>query len=98
MLYTTPGAIFHKLHHGNRIYLRYIPSSWQQESNISHCCGNIAGYIPIIFHFWAIACMTSSLYYIKFSKCIYNLTSEYSFNCRFNNFFDLSDLTYASFT
>ena len=55
----------------------------------------MAGYIPIIFHLWAIACMTSSLYYIQFNKCIYNLTSEYSFNCGFKFFFDLPDVTYT---
>ena len=65
----------------------YIPSSWQQESHMSHCCGNMPGYISGTFHFWSIACMTSSLYYIQFNKCICNLTSEYSFNCGFKIFF-----------
>ena len=55
-------------------------------SSMSHCCGNIPGYISGAFHFWSIACMTSSLYYIQFNKCICNLTSEYSFNCGFKNF------------
>ena len=75
--------------------VRYIPSSWQQDSDISHCCGNMAGYIVIIFHFWAIACMTSSLYYTRFTKCIYNLTSECSFNCWFKIFLYLFDVTYT---
>ena len=70
----------------------YILSSWQPESDISHCCGNMAA---IIFHFWAIACMTSSLYYIEFNKCINNPASKYSFNCGFKNFCDLSDMTYT---
>ena len=39
--------------------------------------------------------MTSSLYYIQFNKCICNLTSEYSFNCGFKIFFDLSDVVYT---
>ena len=39
--------------------------------------------------------MTSSLYYIQFNKCICNLTSEYSFNCGFKIFFDLSDEVYT---
>ena len=53
------------------------------------------GYISGTFHFWSIACMTSSLYYIQFNKCICNLTSEYSFNCGFKIFFDLSDEVYT---
>ena len=73
-------------HHGNRIYSRYILSSWQWESDISHCCGNMPGYISVTFHIWSIACMTSSLYYIQFNKCICNLASEYSFNCGFKFF------------
>ena len=79
--------------HGNGIYSKYIPSSWQryipsswQRGLMSHCCGNMSGYISGTFHFWSIACMTSSLYYIQFNKCICNLTSEYSFNCGFNFF------------
>ena len=72
--------------HGNRIYLRYIPSSWQWGSHMFQCCGNMPGYISGGFHFWSIACMTSSLYYMQFNKCICNLTSEYSFNCGFNFF------------
>ena len=59
--------------------VRYILSSWQRESYMSHCCGNMPGYISGPFHFWSIACMTSSLYYIQFNKCICNLTSEYFF-------------------
>ena len=39
--------------------------------------------------------MTSSLYYTQFNKCICNLTSEYSFNCGFKIFFDLSDVVYT---
>ena len=66
--------------------------SWQRESDISHGCGNKAGYIVIIFHVWAIACMTSSLYYIRFT---YNLTSEYRFNCGIKKFLHLSDVTYT---
>ena len=31
----------------------------------------------------------------EFNKCICNLTSEYSFNCGFKFFFDLSDLVYT---
>ena len=31
----------------------------------------------------------------KFNKCICNLTSEYSFNCGFKIFFDLSDVVYT---
>ena len=58
------------------IDVRYILSAWQwdifeifslsslRESDISHCCDNMAGYTPIIFHFWALACMTSSLCYM----------------------------------
>ena len=61
--------------------IRYIPSSLQQGSHMSHCCGNMPGYISGAFHFWSLACMTSSLYYMQFNKCICNLTSEYSFNC-----------------
>ena len=87
--------------HGNesQIYsvvmaTEYIPSSWQQGSHMSHCCGNMPGNISGAFHFWSIACMTSSLYYMQFNKCICNLTSEYSFNCGFN-FFDLSDVVYT---
>ena len=80
--------------HGNGIYLKYIPSSWQRGL-MSHCCGNMPGYISGTFHFWSIACMTSSLYYIQFNKCICNLTSEYSFNCGFKFFFDLSDEVYT---
>ena len=64
-------------------------------SHMSHCCGNMPGYISGVFHFWSIACMTSSLYYIQFNKCICNLTSEYSFNCGFKFFFDLSDVVYT---
>ena len=41
------------------------------------------GYISGAFHFWSIACMTSSRYYMQFNKCICNLTSDYSFNCGF---------------
>ena len=70
-----------------REYLRYIPLSWQRGSHMSHCCGNMPGYISGTFHFWSIACMTSSQYYIQFNKCICNLTSEYSFNCLFKIFF-----------
>ena len=81
--------------HGNGIYLRYIPPSWQRGSHVPHCCGNMPGYISGAFHFWSIACMTSSLYYIQFNKCICNLTSEYSFNCGFKNFLDLSDVVYT---
>ena len=66
--------------------VRYIPLSWQRGSHMSHCCGNMPGYISGAFHFWSIACMTSSLYYLQFNKCICNLTSEYSFNCRFKFF------------
>ena len=51
---------------------------------MSHCCGNMPGYILGAFHFWSIACMT-----------ICKLTSEYSFNCEFKNFFDLSDAVYT---
>ena len=64
-------------------------------SHVSHCCGNMPGYISGTFNFWLIACMTSSLYYIQFNKCICNLTSEYSFNCGFKIFFDLSDMVYT---
>ena len=39
--------------------------------------------------------MTSSLYYIQFNKCIYNLASEYNFNSGLKIFFDLSDETYT---
>ena len=88
--------------HGNGIYSKYIPSSWQryipsswQRGLMSHCCGNMPGYISGTFHFWSIACMTSSLYCIQFNKCICNLTSEYSFNCGFKIFFDLSDEVYT---
>ena len=62
---------------------------------MSHCCGNMPGYISGTFHFWSIACMTSSLYYVQFNKCICNLTSEYYFNCGFKFFFDLSDVVYT---
>ena len=55
--------------------------SWQRGFHMSHCCGNMPGYISGAFHFWSIACITSSLYHIQFNKCICNLTSEYSFNC-----------------
>ena len=75
--------------------VRYILSSWHRESHMSHCCDNMPGYISGTFHFWSIACITSSLYYIQFSKCICNLTSEYSFNCGFKIFFDLSDVVYT---
>ena len=61
---------------------------------MSHCCGNMPGYISGTLHFWSIACMIMSLYYIQFNKCICNLTSEYSFNCEFKIFFDLSDMVY----
>ena len=54
----------------------------------------MAGDISGTFHFWSIAWMTSSLYYIQFNKCICNLTGEYSFNCGFI-FFDLSDEAYT---
>ena len=74
--------------------VRYIPSSWQRESHISHCCGNMPKYISGTFHFWSIACMTSSLYYIQFNKCICNLASECSFNYGFKFLFDLSDVVY----
>ena len=47
------------------------------------------GYILGAFHFWSIACMTSSLYYMQFNKSIRNLTSEYSFNCGFKIFFNV---------
>ena len=70
-------------------------SSWQRESHVSHCCGNMPGYISGTFHFWSIACMTSSLYYMQFNKCICNLTSEYSFNCGFKFFLNLSDVVYT---
>ena len=60
---------------------------------MSHCPGNMPRYISGTFHFWS--CMTSSLYYIQFNKCICNLTSEYSFNCGFTIFFDLSDVVYT---
>ena len=62
---------------------------------MSHCCGNMPGYISGAFHFWSIACMTSSLQYMQFNKCICNLTSEYSFNCGLKFFFDLSDVVYT---
>ena len=39
--------------------------------------------------------MTSSLYFIQFNKCIYNLASDYTFNCGFKIFFDLSDEVYT---
>ena len=55
-------------------------------SDISHCCGNMPGYISGIFHFWSIVSMTSFLWYIQFNKCICNLANEYSFNCGFNFF------------
>ena len=72
-----------------------FPSSWQRGSHMSHCCGNIPGYISGSFHFWSIACMTSCLYFIQFNKCICNLTSGYSFNCRLKIFFDLSGVVYT---
>ena len=43
--------------------------------------------------FWSIACMTSSLYYMQFNKCICNLTSELIVGLKF--FFDLSDVVYT---
>ena len=84
---------------GNQIYpvvmaTGYIRDISRRHGNGGHCCGNMPGYISGIFHFWSIACMTSSLYYIQFNKCICNLTSEYSFNCGFKIFFDLSDVVY----
>jgi len=79
--------------YGNGIYSRYILSSWQRMYDISSCHGNITEYISIMFHFWAVACITSSLYYMQFNN-ICNLTSEY---CGFKkNFFDLSDTVYTS--
>ena len=80
--------------HGNGVYSKYISSSWQRGL-MSHCCGNMPGYISGTFHFWSLACMTSSLYYTQFNKCICNLASEYSFNCGFKIFFDLSDEIYT---
>ena len=32
---------------------------------------------------------------MQFSKCIYNLTSRYSFNCGFKKFFELSDVVHT---
>ena len=44
--------------------------------------------IPTIQHYRVV-------YYIQFNKCICNLTSEYSFNCGFKIFFDLSYEVYT---
>ena len=60
--------------------------SWQWKPDIypvPMVMGHIKMY-PIVmatiqgtFRFWATACITISLYYIKFYLCIYNLASEY---------------------
>ena len=59
--------------HGNGPYSRYIPLPWQ--SDISRCLDNMPEYISvsILFHFWAIACMTNSLYYIRLTNVFVTL-------------------------
>jgi len=59
---------------------------------MSHCCGNMPGRsIPFLVN--SIYDKFPILY--EFNKCICNLTSEYSFNCGFKFFFDLSDVVYT---
>jgi len=55
-------------HYCHKMYSRYIPLPWQLESYLSHCHGNMTGYISIIFYFWAIACMTCHLYFINLTN------------------------------
>ena len=35
---------------------------------MSHCCGNMPGYISGTFHFWSIACITRIIKNLKFKK------------------------------
>ena len=88
--------------HGNgtQIYPVVMETGYIQDISVIMATG--VSYVPLLWqyawvHFRNIPflvnrCMTSSLYYIQFNKCICNLTSEYSFNCGFKIFFDLSDV------